>query len=69
MDLQQNGEAKRALNMMFCKLSNPFGVGFNEVMAEMTEYEERLGPYSLEKALDIRVANLQPHVTSMVIKG
>ena len=61
MELQQNGEAKRALNRVFCRLSNPFGVGFNEVMAEMTEYEERLGPYSPEEAPDIRVANLQPH--------
>ena len=31
------------------------------MMAEMTEYEERLGPYSPEEAPDIRVANLQPH--------
>ena len=46
---------------MFRRLSNPLGVGFNEVMAEMTEYEERLGPYSPEEAPDIRVANLQPH--------
>ena len=61
MELQQNGEAKSALNMVFCRLSNPLGVGFNEMMAEMTEYEERLGPYSPEEALDIQVANLQPH--------
>ena len=31
------------------------------MMAEMTEYEERLGPYSSKEAPDIRVANLQPH--------
>ena len=31
------------------------------MMAEMTKYEERLGPYSPEEAPDIRVANLQPH--------
>ena len=30
-------------------------------MAERTEYDERLGPYSQEEAPDIRVANLQPH--------
>ena len=58
MELQQNGEAKRALNRVFCRLSNPLGVGFNK---EMIEYEERLGPYSLEEALGIRVANLQPY--------
>ena len=46
---------------MFRRLSNLLEVGFNEVMAEMTEYEERLGPYSPEEAPDIRVANLQPH--------
>ena len=61
MELQQNGEAKRALNKVFSRLSNLLGVEFNNVMAEMTEYEERLGPYSLEEAPDIRVANLQPH--------
>ena len=61
MELQQNGEAKRALNRVFRRLSNPLGVGFNEVMVEMTEYEEHLGPYSPEEAPDIREANLQPH--------
>ena len=61
MELQQNGEAKRALNKVFCRLSNPLGVGFNEVMAEMTEYEERFGLYSPEEVPDIRIANLQPH--------
>ena len=61
MELQQNGEAKRALNRVFRRLSNSLGVGFNEVMAEMTKYEERLGLYSPEEAPDIQVANLQPH--------
>ena len=61
MELQQNGEAKRALNRVFRRLSNPLEVGFNEVMVEMSEYEERFGPYSPEEAPDIRVANLQPH--------
>ena len=61
MELQQNREAKRALNRVFCKLSNPLGVGFNEMMAEMSEYEERLRLYSPEEAPDIQVANLQPH--------
>ena len=61
MELQQNGEAKYALNKVFRRLSNLLGVGFNKVMAEMTEDEERLGPYSPKEALDIQVANLQPH--------
>ena len=43
MELQQNGEAKRALNRVFRRLSHLLGVRFNEVMAEMTEYEECLG--------------------------
>ena len=47
--------------MVFCRQSNLFGVGFNEVMAKMIEYEEQLGLYSPEEALDIREANLQPH--------
>ena len=60
-ELQHNGEAKRALNKVFCGWSDPLGVGFNEVMAEMIEYEEWLGSYSPEKAPNIRKANLQPH--------
>ena len=36
-ELQHNREAKRVLNRMFHKWSNLFRVGFNEVMAEMTE--------------------------------
>ena len=42
-------------------MENPLGVGFNKVMAKMTEYEERLGPYSPEEVPDIQEANLQPH--------
>ena len=61
MELQHNGEVKRALNRVFHRLSNPLGVRYNEMMAEMTEYEERLGLYSPEEAPDVRVANLQPH--------
>ena len=59
--LQHNGEAKRALNRVFCRWSNRLGVEFNKIMAEMTEYAEWLGPYSPEEAPDIREANLQPH--------
>ena len=58
MELQQNREVKYVLNRVFRRLSNLLRVGFNEVMAEITEYEERFGPYSPEEALDIRVANL-----------
>ena len=61
MELQQNGEAKHALDRVFCRLSNPLGVRFNEVMAEMIEYEKHLRPYSLKEVPNIRVANLQPH--------
>ena len=60
-ELQHNGEAKRALNIVFYRWSNPLAVGFNKVMAEMTEYEEWFGPYSPEEAPDIWEANLQPH--------
>ena len=69
MELQQNGDIMLALNRVFCRLSNLLGVGFNEVMAEMTKYEERLGLYSPEEALDIQVANLQPHQWWLRIGG
>ena len=61
MELQQNGEAKRALNRVFRRLSNSLKVGFNKVMAEMTTYEEHRESYSPNEAFDIQVANLQPH--------
>ena len=60
-ELQHNGQAKRALNRVFRRWSDSLGVECNEAMAEMIEYEERFGSYSLEEAPDIREANLQPH--------
>jgi hypothetical protein len=43
------------------KISVVLGVRFDDAMAELTEYEERRGPYSPVEALDIRKANLEPH--------
>jgi hypothetical protein len=44
MEIQNNGTAKRALNRIVQKLSGPLGVDFNEVMNELTKYEEQQGP-------------------------
>ena len=60
-ELQHNRKEKRALNRIFHRWSNLLGLRFNKVMAEMTKYEEWLGPYSSEEAPDIWKANLQPH--------
>ena len=60
-EIQQNGDFKRALNRVVRKLSPIVGVNFNDVMVELTEYEERVGPYNPLEAPDIREANLQPH--------
>jgi hypothetical protein len=41
MEIQNNGTAKRALNRVVQKLSGPLRVDFNEVMNELTQYEEQ----------------------------
>jgi hypothetical protein len=43
------------------KLSGPLGVDFNEVMNELTQYEEQQGPYGPLEAPNIREGNLLPH--------
>jgi hypothetical protein len=61
MEIQENGDAKRALNRVVHKLCAILGVQFNDSMAELTEYEERQGPYSPVEAPDIREAHMEPH--------
>ncbi len=61
VEIQQNGDFKRALNRVVRKLSPILGVNFNDVMVELTDYEERQGPYSPLETPDIREVNLQPH--------
>jgi hypothetical protein len=61
LEIQENGDAKCALNRMVCKLCAILGVGFNDAMAELIEYEERQGPYSPVKAPDIQEAHMEPH--------
>jgi hypothetical protein len=61
LEIQENGDAKRALNRVVRKLCAIFEVGFNDAMAELTEYEERQGPYSPMEAPDIREAHMEPH--------
>jgi hypothetical protein len=41
MEIQNNGTAKRALNKVVQKLSDVLGIDFNEVMNELTQYEEQ----------------------------
>jgi hypothetical protein len=53
MEIQENGDAKHALNKVVHKLCAILGVRFNDTMVELTEYEEHQGPYSLVEALDI----------------
>jgi hypothetical protein len=61
LEIQVNGDAKRALNKVVHKLCVILGVGFNDTMAELTEYEERRGPYSLVEVPYIREAHMEPH--------
>jgi hypothetical protein len=61
LEIQENGDAKRALNRVVHKLCAILGIKFKDAMAELTEYEERQGPYSPVEALDIREAHMEPH--------
>jgi hypothetical protein len=61
MEIQNNGTTKRALNTVVQKFSGPLGVDFNELMNELTQYEEQQGPYGPLEAPNIREGNLLPH--------
>jgi hypothetical protein len=54
MEIQNNGTVKCTLNRVVQKLSDPLGIDFNEVMNELTQYEEQQGPYGLLEAPNIR---------------
>jgi hypothetical protein len=45
IEIQNNGTVKCALNRVVQKLSGLLEVDFNEVMNELTQYEEQQGPY------------------------
>jgi hypothetical protein len=61
LEIQENGDAKCALNRVVRKLCAILGVRFNDAMAELTEYERRRGSYSPVEAPDIREAHMEPH--------
>jgi hypothetical protein len=61
MEIQENGDAKCALNRVVHKLCVILGVRFNDAMAELTKYKECRGPYSHVEAPDIREADMEPH--------
>ena len=61
LEIQENDNVKHALNRMVHKLCAILGVGFNNAMAELTEYKECQGPYSPLEAPNIREAYMGPH--------
>jgi hypothetical protein len=52
---------KTVMQNVVHKLCAILGVRFNDTMAELTEYEERQGPYSPVEAPDIQEAHMEPH--------
>jgi hypothetical protein len=60
MEIQENGDAKHALNMVVHKLCAILGVQFNDAMVELTEYERQC-PYIHVEAPDIQEAHMEPH--------
>ena len=61
VELQRDGGAKRARNRVLRHLSGSLRVDHNEVMNELTHFEERTGPYGPLEAPDIRETRMQPH--------
>ena len=61
LEIQENGDAKHTLKRVVHKLCSILGIGFNDTMAELIEYKEYRGPYSLVEALDIQEAHMEPH--------
>ena len=60
--IQNSGEAKRALNRVIRKLSEPLGVVYEEVVRELVQFEERTGPFNTTlEAPDLAQCNLLPH--------
>ena len=60
--IQHNGEAKRALNRVIQKLSESLEVSEDEAMSELTEFEEKTGPFDpLQEAPDVTRCKLLPH--------
>ena len=53
LEIEENGDAKCALNRVVHKLCVILGIGFNDAMVELIEYKERQGPYNPMEALDI----------------
>ena len=61
LEIQKNGDAKRALNRVVYKLCAIPGIQFNDAMAELTKYKERWGPYSPIEAPNIQEAHMERH--------
>ena len=60
-ELQGNGNAKRARNRVLRHLSGYLRVNHNDVMDELTHFEEKTGPYGPLEAPDIREIRMLPH--------
>ena len=62
VEVHSNGAAKSALNRVIRQLSMPLGVSVAEAMQELTQFEEKTGPFDpLLEAPDIIQCKLQPH--------
>jgi len=61
VELQSCGDAKRARNRVLRHLSACLGLNYNDVMDELTQFEERTGPYGPLEAPDIRETRMLPH--------
>ena len=61
LEIQENGNAKCALNKVVHKLWAILRVGFNDAMVELTKYKNCQGPYSSVEAPNFQEAYMEPH--------
>lgn len=61
VELQRCGTAQRACNRVLNHLSEALELDINVVMDELTQFEERTGPYGPLEAPNIQETRLLPH--------
>lgn len=62
LSIENNGEAKGALNWVLKKLGAPMGVVYEKVVGKVIRFEEKMGPFETNlEALDPAQCKMLPH--------
>jgi len=61
VQLKMDRVATCTLYQIIYKMKDVVGVHFNDILAELLEYKESFGPYSLAELSNIHATNILPH--------